>query len=79
MARENAEAKARRYIGEGRLTLIHVDARQVLAKCKGGGEEYVLGYRPGGWWCNCPALGRCSHLLALMLVTVRPSRQEAHA
>jgi len=21
------------------------------------------------WWCSCPALGLCSHLVALQLVT----------
>lgn len=70
--RENAEAKARRYLGEGRLAVTHVDDRRVRATCRGGGAVYVLGFDRGSWYCDCPALTvSCSHVLALQLVVVR--------
>jgi hypothetical protein len=42
-----------------------------------GGTVYSLGFDDigdgdGGWFCSCPAFGRCAHLIALQLVTVRP-------
>jgi uncharacterized Zn finger protein len=70
--RENAEAKGARYLREGRLTIERVDEHRVLAICKGTGAVYGVGWdRARGWVCSCPARGRCSHLVALMLVTVR--------
>jgi uncharacterized Zn finger protein len=72
--RESAETKGVRYLGEGRLTILRVDDRRVEALCFGdSGEAYRVGYKPGGWWCGCPALGRCSHLVALMRVTLTPA------
>jgi hypothetical protein len=73
VVRENYLAKARRLLGEGRLTVEAVGVREVRASCRGdSGEVYSVRYAPGGWSCDCEALGRCSHLQALMLVTVRP-------
>ncbi len=72
VVRENAESKSRRYLGEGRLTVEHVDARRVEATCRGSGAVYAVAWTLGeGWTCSCPALGRCSHRLALMAVVVR--------
>lgn len=71
--RENVEAKARRYLGEGRLTVLRVDGDLVEAECRGAGEVHRLGHHPrsrDGWWCTCPARGRCCHLAALQSVTV---------
>ena len=32
---------------------------------------------PGaGWTCDCPAFGRCSHLLALMRVVLVPAQRQ---
>ncbi len=70
--REAVEQKGRRYACEGRLVIDHVDRRTIRASCRGAGEVYRLGYDRGGWWCSCPARGRCAHLTALMLVVVRP-------
>ena len=72
--RENAEAKARRYVCEGRLTVLYVrhGGTLVRATCRGDGTTYKLGYWPDakGWRCDCPAkTGKCAHLLALRLVT----------
>ena len=75
MPRENAQAKARRYLTEGRLMIKLLDpvADRVRAHCRGGGHVYNLGYEPGeGWFCECAALSECCHLIALQLVTVRP-------
>ena len=69
MTREGAEAKGRRYLTEGRLTVLECGDWLVDATCKGdSGHVYVLGYTRDGWWCECPAV-RCSHLVALQLVT----------
>ena len=72
MSRESAVAKGARYLVEGRLVVELVEAQRIVASCRGAGEIYQLGYSPGGWWCSCPVLGRCSHLHALMTVTVAP-------
>jgi uncharacterized Zn finger protein len=70
--RENADAKAVRLLTCGRLTVEWLDTVTIRAICRGdSGEVYALGYSPDrGWWCDCPAFGRCSHLLALMRVVV---------
>lgn len=81
MSREGADAKGRRYLTEGRLTVLECHDWQVSASCKGdSGHVYVLGYTRDGWWCECPAI-HCSHLVALQLVTAprRPSTPPAHA
>jgi uncharacterized Zn finger protein len=81
MTREGAEAKGRRYLTEGRLTVLRCQDWLVDAACKGdSGHVYVLGYTRDGWWCECPAV-RCSHLIALQLVTSprRVSTRPEHA
>lgn len=72
MTREDIEAKGRRYLVEGRLTVEAVAPAGVRARCRGGGAIYRLGYdvERGEWFCSCLARGRCSHLVALQLVTV---------
>jgi uncharacterized Zn finger protein len=76
-----AEQKAHKILAEGRLTVERVDATTVVARCRGfsDGEVYALGFDPRAneWRCTCPASRdfhrRCSHLLALQLVVLRPS------
>ncbi len=72
---ETVEAKAARYLAEGRIVVEHVDhdADVVRARCRGTGAVYDLGFdwSLGGWRCSCPARSRCCHLEALKLVTVR--------
>ncbi len=65
MVRENAEAKAKRYLGEGRIVLIRVSDERVLARVRGDGSVWQVVYQNGKWSCTCPARGRCSHLLAV--------------
>jgi uncharacterized Zn finger protein len=72
MPRENAEGKGRRYLCEGRLLVRSVGPQGIRAIARGNGDIYRVGYQRGGWDCTCPAVGRCSHLVALQLVTVRP-------
>lgn len=78
MTRENVDDKGRRLLGEGRLTVLRTggDDRLIHATCKGdSGEVYQLGYDPtrNQWRCTCIARGRCSHLVALQLVTIKPT------
>lgn len=75
-SRENVQAKARRYLAEGRLTVEFAVGREIRASCRGGGAVYSLGLDPeAGWACDCPARGLCSHLVALQLVTVGRRRE----
>jgi uncharacterized Zn finger protein len=77
--RENAEAKARRLLVEGRLRVQAVDETSGTASAEGRGDSgmtYVVGRDEAGrWFCSCEAKGRCSHQIALMLVVAfRPRR-----
>jgi len=75
MSRENAQAKGRRMLTEGRLRVLRIErSGLIVAECRGdSGEVYTLGFEPmwGQWRCSCPAKGVCSHLQALMLVVVK--------
>jgi uncharacterized Zn finger protein len=75
---ENAEAKARRYLCEGRLELQRVDSDGVLARCLGDeGDTYNVRWDDARrrWACSCPAYGpRCAHVLALARVVRKPPR-----
>lgn len=69
---ENAQEKSRRYLVEGRIRVQHVVGEQIKATCRGDGAVYVMGYDPEStrWFCSCPSpADRCSHLIALRLVT----------
>jgi hypothetical protein len=69
--RENAEARGKRYLTEGRLQIREVSVSRILATCRGTGATYELGFLNGVWFCECPARSRCSHLWSLELVTSR--------
>lgn len=69
MSRENAAAKARRYLTEGRLVLTRVDRSRVAGVCRGDGAVHQVSYAQRVWSCTCPARSeRCAHLLAVRLV-----------
>lgn len=70
MTREPVDAKARRYLTEGRLVVEHVGGGTVRARCRGRGALYALGFDGAAWSCSCPARSRCAHLAALQLVVV---------
>jgi hypothetical protein len=69
--RENAEARGKRYLTEGRLRIQEVSPRRVLDTCAGTGATWNLGFLNGVYFCECPARTRCSHLWALELVVTR--------
>jgi len=70
--RESADVKGRRYLAEGRLTILHVSDSAIAATCRGNGAVYRPGWSTvAAWACDCPARGVCAHLVALQLVTVR--------
>ena len=76
VSRESANVKGRRYLVEGRLHVERVRDGLIVASCRGdSGATYALGFDPTRreWRCACPALRRCSHLVALQLVTERPA------
>lgn len=86
MAAETKAEKALRFISERRLNVEQVvapdeqTAARIVASCRGDDAEvYRLGFdgRRNEWRCTCPANRQfhreCSHLIALKLVTVRPS------
>ena len=66
--------KARRLLIEGRLNIVRRDGDNIWAECRGdSGEVYAVGYDSENlhdWVCSCPARSICSHVKALMLVTV---------
>jgi uncharacterized Zn finger protein len=72
MPREDALTKGKRYLTEARLQVVTIEPDLIQATCKGSGVEWHLGWRPGGWWCNCPARTLCAHLVALQCVTIAP-------
>lgn len=77
MIRENAYDRGMRLLAEHRLRVHRVDEHTIEATCRGDtGETRRLGYRPGLWWCDCPARSQCAHLLALWAVTTRPGAFE---
>jgi uncharacterized Zn finger protein len=74
---EDAAAKGRRLLTDGRLLVERVEGDLIVARCRGdSGSIYTLGFDPSraDWFCTCAARRRCSHLIALMLVVVRGSK-----
>jgi hypothetical protein len=71
VSRENARQKGARLLAEHRLTISRADPDRVEAECRSTGAVYRLGWADGVWSCSCSAKGRCSHLWALLSVTVR--------
>ena len=68
--RENAMTKARRLLGEGRVTIVHADEGGVAALIRGDSAmTYRVTHAGGEWRCDCPARTLCSHVQAVMLVT----------
>jgi hypothetical protein len=63
--------KAIRLLTAGRLRVLRVEGRLIVAECRGdSGEVYKLGHDPRNnqWRCACPAKTDCSHLCALWAV-----------
>lgn len=66
---ENAEAKGRRYLTEGRVMVILADRDLVGAFVRGTGTVYSITYTRGSWDCSCEARGLCAHRVAVGLCT----------
>jgi hypothetical protein len=79
--RENVQAKAQRYLGEGRIVIRELDeyAGTLLADARGSGSVYgVSRDERGRWRCDCATRGpKCCHILAVKLVTALEPREEA--
>jgi uncharacterized Zn finger protein len=68
-SREGAQAKARRYLSEGRVCVLYAQRDRVDALVRGDGHRWRCGYRDGAWGCACPArTDQCAHLVAVRLV-----------
>jgi hypothetical protein len=74
MPHESAQDKAKRYLGEGRLTIRQFSRSSgVVAFVLGdSGLTYRTEWSPDlDWLCNCPDHKQlCAHLIALRLITV---------
>jgi uncharacterized Zn finger protein len=68
--RENSETKGRRYLIEGRVVIRVARPGFVDAVIRGSDRFYEAHLRNGFWTCNCFAKTKCSHLVAVQLVTV---------
>lgn len=71
-SRASVEAKALRILLERRLTILDVGLGRVIAECRGTERVHRPSYVKGRWSCDCEGRARCSHLVALQYVTVRP-------
>jgi len=69
--RETIAEKALRYLGEGRVAVEYADGETVRATARGSDAVYRVGFSGGVWACDCPARGRCAHLVAVGLVAPR--------
>jgi hypothetical protein len=76
--RESAESKARRYLTEARVRVLHCDeeAGIISAEIRGDCRLYAAGRDEEGWYCSCAArTPDCSHVRALRLVTILEPRE----
>ncbi len=76
MPRESVQDKAHRYLIEGRVIVDRVADGAVSARVRGDGNVWRVRYRHRAWRCDCPARGRCAHLLAVGHVVNMNNRTE---
>jgi uncharacterized Zn finger protein len=69
-ASPTAQAKADALLAGGRVTLFLVEPGRVHAEVRGVSGPHLVALRAGHWYCDCPARGQCSHLVAVWRVTV---------
>jgi len=76
--RSSLTERALQLIADGRLVVTLVDGEQVQATVRGTDTTHLVGYRRGGWYCDCQAARynqRCTPLAAVQLVCRRPTRE----
>ena len=78
--RENTHTKARRLLTEGRIRVLSAseDDGYVTTEVRGdSARTYTVSYEScdGGWRCDCPTRGTCSHIRAVQLITVVQPRE----
>lgn len=66
--RTTARDRAGRLLTEGRVSIVKVDGRSLLALVRGEGHLYRVTYQAGAWDCPCEARTTCSHLYAVKRV-----------
>lgn len=73
MPTSTTEAKALRYLAEGRIRAVAVDAQARTATFRAIGSAetpYTVVYAQGFWSCTCPArVADCAHVKACALVS----------
>jgi uncharacterized Zn finger protein len=79
MPRENAFTKSRRLLAAAAVTVVRADSGGVVAFCKGDSGTRLVTYERGAWHCDCPAIGPCSHGLAVAAVVLVPPRTATEA
>jgi hypothetical protein len=78
--RETVDAKARRYLVEARVRVLHCneDAGLLEAEVRDDRRLYSIQRVGEGWYCSCAARTQdCSHVRALRLVTILEPREDA--
>lgn len=76
--RETIHAKARRYLIEARVRVLHCDeeAGLITAEVRGDCRLYGAGRDAEGWFCDCAArTPDCSHVRALRLISILEPRE----
>ena len=71
---EDAATKARRLLGEGRVTIRCLSDDAIAADVRGDSGLHRVTWTPSGWACDCDALRRCSHIRATQLVVLVSER-----
>jgi uncharacterized Zn finger protein len=62
--RERAPEKAVRLLRDGKVRIVEVRPDLVKAVVVGDHGIYSVHRFEGRWYCDCPALGPCSHAMA---------------
>jgi hypothetical protein len=75
--RENPQAKAQRYLCEGRVRVLacNEDDGTIVADVRGSGASYTTERDGERWRCDCSARGECCHILALKYIVVFTPRE----
>jgi uncharacterized Zn finger protein len=68
-----AADKARQLVANGAVQVLTADENHVAARVRGRHGIFDVNRLGGRWSCTCPALGPCSHALAVRSVTTRPT------